>query len=343
MADTPSIPPIPPPDPEPPAAVAEARPRTNTYTTPKSPEYKPDYGLFVGLFFGFVGGFFFVLQSNGVEVSWIWSAVIYVVCALGVAWTTLRHALPGKNKTTQFVVTFVLLAICLGLASVGTVKQYHKEHPKVETKPQAAPDTGKQNPAVLQDLGRKPRNSDHPHTPCTLKGGTYYANARDMPGGAKLDRPIFELEMPVPFTVWYGETDKYLLFFELALTNRGEDSIVKDWELCLEQDHKPTIYHPAAIPSPGLNLQNGETISSRTLLTETAVVNSIPHGHRSVGWVAFAIPKDVAEACIKSKQLPPGSIRFKDYLAHTYSYNFTPSGSIGDIYTYVPGKGTTPQ
>ena len=177
------------------------------------------------------------------------------------------------------------------------------------------------------------------NTPCTMKEGTYYPNVRDMPGGPKLQRPVFELENVGSFSIWYPEGDKYLLLLEFALTNRGEESIVKDWELCLEKDRKPVMYVPAEVPEQGI-LANGEKITNDMTLTETAVRTPIPHGRRVVGWVCFSVPKEIAEECIKSKLLPPGSFRFKDYLAHTYSYDFTPDTSGGDINVYVPGKGS---
>lgn len=68
---------------------------------PTSPHHKPDYGLYVGLLFGFVSVFFFVLQSNGVEVNWFWSAAIYALCTAGVVWTTLKHALPAEGRSVN--------------------------------------------------------------------------------------------------------------------------------------------------------------------------------------------------------------------------------------------------
>jgi hypothetical protein len=157
-----------------------------------------------------------------------------------------------------------------------------------------------------------------------------------MPGGPKLERPIIELEMAVPFVAWQPIGTKYLLLFELSLTNRGEESIVKDWEICILQDSKPVVFPPAALPSQGITLMNGEKITNETLLTETAVRASIPHGHRVVGWVAFSIPREVAQGSIQERELLSGSIRFEDYLAHTYSYDFKLTPNAGD--TYVPGK-----
>lgn len=175
-----------------------------------------------------------------------------------------------------------------------------------------------------------------PRTPCSLKGGTYYANARDIPGGENLGRPAFELENARPYFVWYSQGDKDWMLIEVAITSRGEDSIVKDWELCLEEDKKASLYQPSDLPSKVITILTGEKISSDMLLTETAVKNPITHGHRVVGWVAFTLPKETAQEC--HKKMPSGSIRFKDYLAHTYSWDFSPFSYTGNGDVYVPGE-----
>jgi hypothetical protein len=87
-----------------------------------------DYGLFVGILSVVISVIVFSLQSNGVEVNWIASIVIYASCATAAAWTTLRHALPGKSLLIRSSVTGLLLTVCLVSGSIGTVKQYQKEH-----------------------------------------------------------------------------------------------------------------------------------------------------------------------------------------------------------------------
>jgi hypothetical protein len=98
------------------------------------PTTEPDYGLYVGLLFGFVSVFFFALQSNGVEVNWLWSGAIYIGCTGGVVWTTLKHALPGQSRAKRYSMAALLVVVCTGLGIIGTTKQYHKDHP-----PYAAP------------------------------------------------------------------------------------------------------------------------------------------------------------------------------------------------------------
>ena len=113
---------------------------------------KPDYGLFVGIFFGIVSFFFFVLQSNGVEVNWQLSALIYVICTVALVWTLSAHALPGKGKKALIaVIPLVLLCVVLGF--VGTAKQFHKDHFATESAT-AAPAYAPKNQASASALGR---------------------------------------------------------------------------------------------------------------------------------------------------------------------------------------------
>jgi hypothetical protein len=89
---------------------------------------KPDYGLFVGILFGIASVFFFVLQSNGIEVNSLWSAVIYAACTFVLVWTLFVHALPGRRWAGVFIGVLVLL-LCGVLGVIGTTKQFRKEHP----------------------------------------------------------------------------------------------------------------------------------------------------------------------------------------------------------------------
>lgn len=175
-----------------------------------------------------------------------------------------------------------------------------------------------------------------PNTPCTMKEGTYYPSALKMPGGPKLNRPLFELEGGSK-TVWYEEGDRYWFLMEFTLTNRGEASTVKDWELCLERDGKPVMFQPMSIPKGEITLVTGETITQSDMLMEVAAKEQIEHGHLMSGWVAFSIPQTIAETLKNNPKLPNGSVRFKDYLAHTYSYDFV-GNDRPNPNVYVPGR-----
>jgi hypothetical protein len=300
-----------------------------------TPWYKenPFWGAISGFVAFTLAGVGFVVTGNPILGRWLfWLASPWALMALWLA-------IYGTIKNTGWRVGGLVAAIIL-VVSVFWFADRFWIHPKPLmslTKTEPAPATATHD--IAKDVHKKQRPQP-PSTPCTLRGGTFYPEVRDMPGGAKLDRPAFELENVVPFSVWYWEGDKYWLFLEFAITNRGEESIVKGWELCLERDHKPLMYQPAAVPQKGVTLPNGETITANQTLTESAIKNPIPHGHRVVGWVAFSIPKDVAQEYMKT--LPRGSIRLKDYLAHTYSYDFTPGSIPGNIDVYVPGQAQKP-
>jgi hypothetical protein len=98
------------------------------YDEPSSNNRKPDYGLFVGILFGIATVFIFALQNNGFEVNWKWSILIYLVCSFFAGLTTLRHALPGRKPLVKYSATITLVLLCLTLGSIGTTKQYQKEH-----------------------------------------------------------------------------------------------------------------------------------------------------------------------------------------------------------------------
>lgn len=108
----------------------------------------------------------------------------------------------------------------------------------------------------------------------------------------------------------------------------------------LARNNKAVFYYPTDIPTGAIVLPNGEKVTNNMLLTETAVRNPILHGHRVVGWVAFSVPKDLADQVNKAgTMLMAGSVRFKDYLAHTYSYELAPGKPYtGNGMEYVPGK-----
>ena len=178
---------------------------------------------------------------------------------------------------------------------------------------------------------RRPEQTPHP-TPCTMRGGTYYPDARMMPGGPNLKRPMFEVEGFFNNGL-YQVGGRTLFLLEFALINHGERSIVRDWELCLVRDNKPMLFQVGAIPDGGITL-DGEKITKEKSLTEDAIQNPIEHGERRVGWVAFVISPEVAQGIADYKQRV-GSLRYKDYLAHEFSQDFV---GTPEKQEYVPGK-----
>jgi len=146
---------------------------------------------------------------------------------------------------------------------------------------------------------------------------------------------MLELEgfLKTGFTTGGGKT---LLLVELALTNHGERSIVRDWELCVVKDNKPVFFQAAAIPDEGIILDNTIRVTKEKSLPEDAVRNPIEHGERRVGWVAFTSSQEIVDLFIKDHKHRLGSIRHKDYLAHKYSWDF--EGTEENPYEYVPGE-----
>lgn len=154
---------------------------------------KPDYGLFVGILFGIASIFFFVLQSDGVEVNWLWSVAIYAACTIGVVWTTAKHALPGKGKATRYTVTSILVLLCVALGSIGTVKQYHKEHSAVVEKPSSPVPVS--DPSPINGFLQLGRNSVYPYQ------GKYWVDTTyENPGGQPVGNALIAAEVSLSDT-----------------------------------------------------------------------------------------------------------------------------------------------
>jgi hypothetical protein len=142
--------------------------------------------------------------------------------------------------------------------------------------------------------------------------------------------------MPLLAQEYMGNT---LLFVKIVLTNRGEASIVKNWDVCLILDGKPFIYPIAAIPPQGITTGTIEKITPEDSLVDKAIRVPIEHAHTAGGWVCFKIPgTELIKSWTSKKEIPKGSIRFKDYLDHWYSFEFDGGGFSAEIQDlYVPG------
>ncbi len=259
-----------------------------------------------------------------------------------------------KTQKMLGLVLGCFVFVIIAALSLPHFNFYKKTHPpyKMDTQSgqepasSSAPTKGNQKSGSQDSRTGKHSAEDHTGkppwktTPCTMKGGHWFTSAKDAPGGSNLNRPGFELEDVIPYADWADYGNKYILFTEYAITSRGEDSIIKDWELCLVRDNKAVFYYPTDIPGGEITLPNGEKITNDKLLTESAVRNPIPHGHRVVGWVAFSVTKDLEDEVNKNKAMTmAGSVRFKDYLGHTYSYEASPGKPYtGNGTEYIPGK-----
>src|ERR1700733_9688696 len=124
-----------------------------------------------------------------------------------------RRSFAGCNTSWTIVARVILsvLVVIVLICVIGIVNVVRDGHPWSQLPKAIAtmhklfqpenPVQSKQTPQEQKQVGTivpKPasrkshRLEGRPNTPCTLKGGTFYANARDMPGGSKLDRPAFE-------------------------------------------------------------------------------------------------------------------------------------------------------
>jgi hypothetical protein len=125
----------------------------------------------------------------------------------------------------------------------------------------------------------------------------------------------------------------------VTLTNRGEESVAKNWELCMVLDGKPFRFKPGPIPDDGIQLSPSEKILKAESLTEKVIREPIAHARSVTGWVSFSVPKEQAIETISKNKFPDGSIQYQDYLAHRYSWDFTgkPETDKPKSLNYVPG------
>ena len=281
--------------------------------------------------FAFAAGIgFFVVEAHLYREAKVW---VVAACAILAVQAAVRcFGVKGWRKWLWLLgVVFVFGWLAHHLVGVVGVfeKEYANEHKPVIAP--AEPPLAAQGPKLLKPKG----NLGPPHpTPCTLKGGTYYAEPRLMPGGEHYDKPALQLEME-DWAGWYVINDDYLVIFEFALTSRGEASVTKNWQLCWVIDGKPVRFNVGRIPDGGIKFDDGITVTREKSLPDNTAKEPIPHGHVEHGFAAFAIPTDVAVAW-KNKPLPAGSISFQDYLAHTYSWDTIPDPNPPKK-SYVPG------
>jgi hypothetical protein len=303
------------------------------------------YAAGVGALFGdeylIAGAFFFV------SMAWLTSKAIF--------WEEARKQ-PDKNIISAMFL--IAGGVCFALSLFWIVHRKHSmEHPsepqskaaplvppKTESKPPDESPTEESNHPLLRrkataDFRRKDASV------CTPKEGKSYPDYSSLPGGPKLERPMVVVntgEFPMGGAEVAGNT---LLFFKLVLTNRGEASIVKNWEICLVHDGKPFLYQPAEIPADGVPITgSSEKITPDKSLIDSVIKTPIEHAHTAGGWVVFKIPgTDLVKDWASGKEKIVGSMRFKDYLDHQSSFDFVMNTfSKSDIdkhkpELYVPG------
>jgi hypothetical protein len=175
-------------------------------------------------------------------------------------------------STKAAVVALCLCLIALGFIHKSFIKSIFTKSPppSVSLPPTPAPPVVA--PSSAKKTGHVLYSNPHP-TPCSMTVGTYYPNPLMLPGGLQLKRPVFYYEGNYE-TAFFWKNDSYLVLFELMLTNRGEESVVKNWKLCLLDDGKPVRFDLGEIPDEGILLQaTGEKITKEDSLPERLIRN----------------------------------------------------------------------
>lgn len=166
-----------------------------------------------------------------------------------------------------------------------------------------------------------------------------YSDYSRLPGGADEKRPWVVIST-TPLNGGAGLLGNDTIFlFELTLVNRGEASIVKDWQICLLNGGKAQKYPAAEIPAGGLLVTmegSTKTIVPSDSLPEKTISTAVAHANTAIGWVFFKVPG--TDVYNEQKHKLPFAIMFKDYLDHQASFEGTWTGDTTPTkIMYVPG------
>ena len=232
--------------------------------------------------------------------------------------------------------SFLVAAVCVAVLVGGWS---YIDPPEISTAPPPMLPVDKSaitpNVKVAKKTARFERKED---TPCTPKEGKFYSDYVTLPGGPRLQRPLLVLNTGTYPVLVVAINEVNLLVFELVITNRGEASIAKNWELCLVHDGKPIRFNPAKIPPEGIPVSATERITPDKSLVDNAIRVPIEHAHTAGGWVVFKVSDTALIDGWKNGKEPfKGSIQFKDYLDHFSSFDFDMDSTSKVLDTYVPG------
>lgn len=150
---------------------------------------------------------------------------------------------------------------------------------------------------------------------CFVKESTYYNKSAELPGGADIKRPILDVDgadsgEEIETEYYQGGDQRHWILMKIALTNRGETSIAKEWGLCIDDGGVAVKLKAAPSPIPENVLGSG-----RTNLVERSLNAPIEHGQRVVGWIVFSLPTELALRLRENTKLLSGAIQCKDYLS----------------------------
>jgi hypothetical protein len=272
--------------------------------------------------------------------DWPWFPLILIPLGFGMLWWTSRipiqptvlYGAGGEKLETprQRVLTYSVFATVSALVIVGLLVFVVRYSPvrqvsilSVPASPKSLKKSEDKAPPRHEkksSLEFRPANSNA----CVkVPPGKFYPDYLHVPGGPNEKRPWIVLSTGTfndGISLLGSDTS---IFFELTLVNRGETSIVKDWQLCLARDGKPVMYSPSEIPATGLPVQIGgtvKTIAASESLPEKTISTPVPHGNTTTGWIFFKIPGNAVYNEVMKKQEVPWSVKFKDYLDHEFTF-----------------------
>ncbi len=172
-------------------------------------------------------------------------------------------------------------------------------------------------PLVMKESKLTPLNKVI--SPCSFgaKNGYGISGLAALPGGPQLKRPYLLLDPSwvVLETDSQHGTENAAMVFEVGVTNRGRESIAKDWELCLVgSDKKAHLYSAESM----LNTVHPELAGEWVSLRDKTQTVPIPHAGFVKGWLLFNVPKQALAQPIA------GSIHCRDYLERRSFIFFAP-------------------
>ena len=225
-------------------------------------------------------------------------------------------ATPFKWRALLTWCVVVLIVVALGW---GGSHYYVSHHPKRPGAPTLIRVAAVYDIPIVTSKGRTV-NLPGELYPCSNgKTGVGIDYLDTLPGGQNLTKPylLLKTERFVFAHPGNAETDEVLI--ETELTNRGETSIAKDWDLCfMSEDHK--AIHIPALKNVRMT-DYPETGDSAISLSDSTASAPIQHGRFVDGWLVFHLPKDVPLASLK------GTVSCHDYLERKSRivFKFAPS------------------
>jgi hypothetical protein len=223
---------------------------------------------------------------------------------------------PAASRKSWLIASAAVLALIIVVAGSSTLitsraaSRAMRKQESAQQRP--APPTGlrvgviTETPMLLRE-GKIIRVSKSA-MPCSSRKVGYGVEGMNSMSGPDPKKPWLVLEpIHYQFVDWSGAPSVDLLF-QVELTNRGESSIVKGWELCLiAPDQTPMRFRADKMSSTDLERMGQNSIS----LADIAFTQPVEHGKAVTGWVLFHLPREVVKLATLQ-----GSLRCRDYLDH---------------------------